>query len=149
MRRPTQWVNNQSVFTGLAAGGIAVFDILAGGTLPPGLTKNLTCKRLILDIGVQNTTAAVPAQGAYGIEVGSERAMPTNPDSPILDQTGWYYHKNYGINTPAVEFSHDLQDIRTARKVLNDRTLWFILEVSGGSASGVSFIANFRLLISA
>ena len=109
----------------------------------------LTIKRMFLHVAISNGATGVFAEGAFGVEVGSTRSMPTVPDSPIVDLTGWYLHQNFNQMPLGGEAKDYNYDIRTARKITGeDRTLWFMLEVNGGSLAAVEFVVSVRLLLS-
>ena len=122
---------------------------MLGGDVPPGLQRGLTIHRMLIDVGLLSASPNTENFGAYGVEVGSARSMPSSPDSPILDLTNWYLHKNWSVRQATLDRIGNVFDIRTSRRIPGvDKTLWFIFEVNVATLNEFRFDINFRLLLS-
>ncbi len=152
VRRPTEWFNNTSVPATLAIGGVAVFDLLPLGGLPPALEGGLTVMRMLGAFNVRVDADGATIIVGMGVCVVTRDAFAAGAiPEPITDLVDWYFlkHTHQQGLTATARIVRDYEfDIRSKRRIRGvDRTLVAVIENSGISNATVLVGVSTRLLL--
>jgi len=145
-RRQNQWGNTGGVETAVVPGGQAILRITQNG-LPLGwVGTGLTIARLIGEFAYRSS-ANVEVAGTIGVGVVStDAAVAGAVPEPTVDLLGWYFWARFNWRRNTTDYEYNHHDIRSARRITNERELVFVIDADVANTTDVTFTYSARFL---